>query len=103
MQNTKARLHMHNHNEPNGRAYIVGERQALKNLGEALIKASKSVLGLENIELYTSDGHKYEILITCDVSEEEWQNLPVPYNKKHDPTTLEIVRTYNEFKDSVQV
>lgn len=103
MHNTKARLHMHNHNEPNGRAYVVGEKAALKSLGEALIKASKSALGLETVELYTSDGHKYEIFITCDVSEEEWQNLPVPYNKKHDPNNLEIVRTYNEFKDSVQV
>lgn len=102
MQNVKARLHMHNHIEPNGTAYIIGERQSLKNLGEALIKASKSVLGLENIELYTSDGHKYEILITCDVSENEWQHLPVPYNNKHDPNSLEIVRTYQELKVSSQ-
>lgn len=98
MQNTKARLHMHNHNGPNGRAFIIGERNSLKALGEALIKVSKSKLGFENIELYTSDGHKYEILITCDVSEEEWQQLPVPYNKKHDPSTLQIVKTYDEFK-----
>lgn len=102
MYNTKARLHMHNHKEPNGRAYIVGERAALKSLGEALIKASKNVIGFDNIELYTSDGHKYEILITCDVSEEEWQSLPVPYDKKHDPNNLEIVRTYNELKGSSQ-
>lgn len=100
MHNTKARLHMHNHNEPNGRAYIVGEKAALRSLGEALIKVSKSVIGLDNVELYTSDGHKYEILITCDVSEEEWQTLPVPYNKKHDPNSLEIVKTYNEFKQT---
>lgn len=102
MQIARGRLHMHNHNEPNGRAFIIGEKVALKTLGEALIKASKSVIGLENLELYTSDGHKYEILITCDVSEEEWQELPVPYNKKHDPNNLEIVRTYKEFKNSSQ-
>lgn len=89
---------MHNHNEPNGRAYIIGEKQALRILGETLIKASKSPIGLDTIELYTSDGHKYEMVITCDVSEDEWQNLPVPYNKKHDPSNLEIVRTYNELK-----
>lgn len=34
--------------------------------------------------------------------EEEWQNLPVPYSTKHDPTKLQIVQTYNEFKDSVK-
>jgi hypothetical protein len=93
---------MHNHTEPNGRAFIIGEKQALKSLGEALIKASKSVIGLENIELYTSDGHKYEILITCDLAENEWQELPVPYDKKHDPNKLEIIQTYNEFKNCSQ-
>ena len=93
---TKSRLHMHNHNKPQGRAYIVGERNALKSLGEALIKASKSVVGFETIDLFTSDGHKYQILITCDVSEDEWQVLPVPYDKKHDPNSLEIVKAFNE-------
>jgi len=89
---------MHNHTEPNGRAYIVGEKQALKALGEALIKTSKSVIGLDTIELYTSDGHKYEIIITCDISEEEWQELPVPYNKKHNPENLQIVESFNQIK-----
>lgn len=101
MLNIKSRLHMHNHNEPNGRAFIIGEKTALKSLGEALIKASKSAVGIENIELYTSDGHKYEILIACDVSEDEWQNIPLPYDKKHDPSKLEIVKTYDEFKGSL--
>jgi hypothetical protein len=96
VNNIKGRLHMHNHSEPNGRAYIIGEKLALKSLGEALIKASHSVIGLENIELYTSDGHKYKILITCDVSENEWQELPVPYDKNHDPQELDIVKTYDE-------
>lgn len=98
MLHAKARLHMHNHNEPNGRAFIIGERLALRSLGEALIKASKNALGIENIELYTSDGHKYEILITSEVSENEWQTLPVPYDKKHNPNSLEIISTYNELK-----
>lgn len=100
MRNTRARLHMHLHTEPNGRAYIIGERAALRTLGESLVQASKSVLGLENLELYTSDGHKYEILITCDVTEDEWQTLPVPYDRKHDPAQLEIIKTYNEFRKS---
>ena len=90
---------MHNHNQPNGRAYIVGERDALRQLGEALIKTSKSVIGLETIDLYTSDGHKYELLMTCDIDENEWQELPVPYHKNHNPEKLEIVKTYNEIKN----
>lgn len=95
----KARLHLHNHNEPNGRAYIIGEKISLRALGETLIKASKSVIGLETIELYTSDGHKYELFVTCDVTEDEWESLPVPYHKKHDPKSLEIVKTYDELKN----
>jgi hypothetical protein len=100
MLTAKARLHIQNHNEPNGRAIIVGERAALKALGMALTKASNSVLGLEQVELYTSDGHKYEILITCDASEEEWQSLPVPYDKGHDLNTLQVVKTLDEIKNS---
>lgn len=103
MLHSKARLHMHNHDEPNGRAFIIGEKAALKALGESLIKASRSVLGLENIELYTSDGHRYEIVITCSVSEDEWQNLPVPYDESHDPNQLDIVKTYNEIRESILV
>ncbi len=99
MQHTKSRLHMHNHSEPEGRAFIVGERAALKALGEALIAGSNSLLGFETITLYTSDGHPYEIFITSNVSEDEWQSLPVPYDKKHDPSGLEIVNVYNNFND----
>jgi hypothetical protein len=100
MLTAKARLHIQNHNEPNGRAIIVGERAALKALGTALTKASNSVLGLEQVELYTSDGHKYEILITCDASEEEWRTLPVPYDKKHDLNELQVVKMLDEIKNS---
>jgi hypothetical protein len=98
MLNIKSRLHLQNHNEPNGTAYIIGEKHALRALGEALIKTSKSVVGLDTIELYTSDGHKYEIVITCDVSEEEWQELPTPYDKKHNVNKLQIINAFNEVK-----
>ena len=98
----KGRLHMHNHNEPNGREYIIGEKIALRELGETLIKASQSGVGLETIDLYTSDGHKYQILVTREVSEDEWQNIPLPYDKKHDPSKLEIVKTYDEIKNSFE-
>lgn len=101
MRSVLGRLHMHNHNEPNGRAFILGDKQALKALGDALMKASQCAAGFENIQLYTSDGHKYELLIARDISEEEWQSLPVPYDKKHDPNSLEIVKTYDELKSQV--
>lgn len=98
MLTAKARLHIQNHTEPKGRAIIVGERAALRALGTALTKASSSVIGLEQVELYTSDGHSYEILVSCDVAEEEWQALPCPYDKKHDLTELQIIKTIDQFK-----
>jgi len=98
MLTAKARLHIQIHNEPNGRSIIVGERAALKALGMALTKAGTNVLGLEQVELYTSDGHKYEIVVTCDATEEEWQKLPVPYDKNHNLNDLEIIRTLDEIK-----
>lgn len=96
MLTAKARLHIQIHNEPNGRSIIAGERAALRALGMALTKAGNSVLGLEQVELYTSDGHKYQVLITCDATEEEWQKLPVPYDKNHDLNSLEIVKQFDE-------
>lgn len=92
----KARLHMHNHTEPNGRAYIVGERNALRKLGETLIKASNSLVGIETINLFTCDGHEYQIVITKEISEEEWQTISLPYDKQHDPSKLDIIKTYDE-------
>ena len=94
--NVKSRLHLHNHNEPNGRAFIIGEKEALRKLGETLIKASQNGVGLETIDLFTSDGHKYTLVATREVSEDEWQNMPLPYDKKHDPNKLEIIQTYDE-------
>lgn len=97
MDKIKARLHMHNHSGPGGQAYILGDRAGLKALGESLIKASRSVLGLEDIELYTSDGHRYTLVVTCALSEEEWQNLPPPHSSTHKPDSIEIIQEYNGY------
>ena len=93
----KARVHLHNHKEPNGRAFIVADKAGLRELGQALINVSKSNLGTNEITVYQSDGHSYKVFITCDVSEDEWQKLPVPYSKEHNPENLNIVKTYYEF------
>jgi hypothetical protein len=37
-------------------------------------------------------------VITCDVSEEEWQQLPTPYDKKHNANQLQIINAFNELK-----
>ena len=73
-----------------GRAVIIGERAALKELGRTLISAAESTVGFESINLYKGTGHDYEIFVTKNVSEEEWQNIP------KDPTDLAVVSIYED-------
>lgn len=101
--NVKSRLHLQTHTEPNGRAYLIGERKAFRELSNLLSKASQGILGVEKINFYTSDGHKFELFIACDVEEDEWQNLPVPYDKKHDPSKLNCVKTYDQIRKELNI
>jgi len=94
----KSRLHLHTNTGPNSQGYIIGEPAALLALSKALESAAKGVIGLETIQLYNSDGHEYELVIASDVSEDEWQNMPVPYNKQANPQELNIIKIYNSLK-----
>lgn len=94
----KTRLHLHTNRGPRTRAYIVAEPQALRDLAKAAESASRSVVGMETVTFYTSDGHEYELFIACDVSETEWQAMPVPYDTKSDPSRLNIVQIYDDLK-----
>jgi hypothetical protein len=97
----KTRLHLYPHTEPGGRAYIVGERSALKSLARAAEDAARGIVGFDTIKFYSSDGHEYELALVCDVSEQEWQDLPVPSDQKSNPGRLAIVQTFDELKQSV--
>lgn len=97
----KARLHIHTHKGPNDTAYIVGEKSALRALSDALKEAANGVVGLEKVTLYTSDGHSYDIVISSDVAEEEWQAIKPSYDKSSDPTTLKSIELYTEFTRKV--
>lgn len=96
----KTRLHLYSHKGPKTRAYIVAEPQALKELAKAAEAASRSVIGLETVKFYGSDGHEYELFIASDVSEDEWQSMPVAYDKTSDPSKLKIVQIYDDIKQS---
>jgi len=96
----KARLHIHPHRGPNGTAYIVGEKAALRALADALKEAANGVVGLEKVSLYTSDGHSYDIVISSDIAEEEWQATAPSYDKSSDPTKLKSIKLYEEFTKS---
>jgi hypothetical protein len=94
----KTRLHLYPHNGPKSRGYIVGEPAALRSLARHLEDVAKGVVGLDVVKCYGSDGHEYELALVCDVSEDEWQNLPVPADKKSDPSQLTIVKTFDDLR-----
>ena len=96
----KARLHLYPHAEPGATAYVIGEPAALRNLGETLIAASRSAIGLETTKLHTSDGHEYQIVAVADISENEWQTVPPPYCQLELPG-FESVQNYQELIGTV--
>lgn len=95
------RLHLYPHSEPNGRAYIVADKQGLKDMAKILIRAADSVVGMETITLYGSDGHPYELFVVANVQEDEWQIMPLPAADHAYPATLAIIQTYANLKQTV--
>jgi len=96
------RVHLYTHKGPNGRAYIVGERRGLRDLARALDNAVNGAVGLETITLYSSDGHPYELMVVTDVTEQEWQDAAVPYDRKANPSQFESVKIYDDLKESLE-
>lgn len=96
-----SRVHLYTHKEPNGRGYIVAERSGLKALAKALDKAASGAVGLEKITVYSSDGHPYELMIVTDLSENEWQEINVPYDRKSNPKQLESVQIYDSLHEEI--
>lgn len=99
----KKRLHLYPHCGPQSRAYIVAEPGALRALAEAADNAARGVLGFETIKFYSSDGHEYELALVCDVTEDEWQDLPVPSDKNSNPDKLAIVQIFDELKQNTTI
>ena len=77
----KSRLEIYASKDVKDRAVIIGERMALKELGRVLIAAADSPAGFEITNLYKGTGHDYEIFVTKNISEDEWQAVPSNPNK----------------------
>ena len=92
----KSRLHLYPSREIKERAYIIGDRAALLGLAEALKKAATGSFGSEIITVYADNGHDYDIFITRDVAEDEWQNMPT------DPAQISSIRVYDEIKEELK-
>jgi hypothetical protein len=91
---TPARLHVYNAQGPRDTAYIVADRSGLRQLAEALKNAANSAVGMETLKLFAADGHAYEVMITCDIAEEEWQATELPYAVK---SYVPSVRSINDY------
>jgi hypothetical protein len=79
---------------PKTRAYIIGEKQALLALSDTLKKAAMGVVGTDSITLYANDGHEYEVYVTKDLTESEWQILTKPEN-------LSSIQVFAELKAEI--
>lgn len=98
---TYARLHLYPHREPQGKAYIVADQAALRALGELCKMASNSMTGIETAKFFGSDGHEYELAVVSDVSEEEWQQLPLPGINQQAARQLSIVKCFDELVEQL--
>jgi len=94
--NIKSRLEIYPSDDVKGRAVIVGERRALKELAYTLIRAATDATGFHSVNLYKGNGHDYEIFVTCNVSEAEWQNMP------SEAEGIEFVNEYESVKKSIR-
>lgn len=92
----KSRLQISVDNDIKGRVIIIGEKAALKELGRALLTAAESPVGFDSSNLYKGNGHDYEIFITKNVSEDEWQSIPDDLNN------INFIYEYDRLKKSLQ-
>jgi hypothetical protein len=91
----KSRLQIYTSKDVKDPAYIVGERAALKELAQALIQAADSPAGFQTVTLYKGNGHDYEIFVTKNVKEAEWQDMPSTADK------IDFVTEYLDLKNSL--
>jgi len=95
------RVHVYPHKGPKTTGYIVGEKSGLLKLAKALEAAARGAVGTETVKLYSSDGHEYEMIVTKDVTEAEWQQMELPMDKNADPSRLDSIQTLNKIKKEV--
>ena len=93
---TYARLHVYPHQEPQGRAYIVADAQALRALADLCRTASHSMTGMETATFFGSDGHEYELAVVSDTTESEWPQLRLPGLDIQAPKKLLVVQNFDE-------
>lgn len=92
----KSRLEIYPSKDIKDTAFIVGEKSALRELAKALLRAADNPIGFDSVNIYKGNGHNYEIIVTKNVSENEWQNMP------EEPSKLEFVDEYISMKNNLK-
>ena len=95
------RLHIYPPQGPKETAYIVADRSALKALAQAINMATHSAAGFETVKFYSSDGHEYNLIITSEIDDEEWQTIESHYARTQTPT-VETIKNYNDLKRELE-
>ena len=95
MLTARARLKLKPNTGTRGRAYIVADAAALRTLAQASELAARGAVGIEICTLYAADGHPYEIFITREVTEDEWQ-------QDQEADAIESVAMYDSVKQQYQ-
>jgi hypothetical protein len=95
MLTARARLKLKPNTGTRGRAYIVADAAALRTLAQACELAARGAVGIEICTLYAADGHPYEIFITREVTEDEWQ-------QDQEADAIESVAMYDSVKQQYQ-
>lgn len=93
--NIKSRLQIYPSKDTKDRAVIVGEKQALKALAQTILQAADSPSGFQSITLFKGNGHDYQILVTKNIDEEEWQDMPV------ESDNISSIKLYDEIRTSL--
>lgn len=94
--NCKSRLEIYVGKDVKSRTVIAGERQALRELANALLKAADVTTGFHSINVYKGNGHDYEIFVTKNVEEDEWQNMPSKAEG------LEFIKDYDQMLSTMK-
>lgn len=95
----QARLQVYPPAGPRETGYIIGDRAGLRQLSQALKNAADNLAGVEFITLYSADGHAYDLLINCDVTEDEWQANGANYAKTQPKT--QSIQDFQEIRAEV--
>jgi len=74
------KLHIYGQTYPHDHAFLVGNKEALKALREAIDAALNNQAG--GTTVFATDGEGYDVKVYCEEEEEYWGKSKLPYNDR---------------------